>query len=213
MGIVIRTISSIDDKYKNIRLCDNYEDILYRIMNDSKVVFPSSYTHIKSFEQFNGQPDFYDDTNRESIFDAKLLFSEELCKDLSKDAYRNFVIKLKENISFDVVGQRCKGPFDMPIYIDMKEKIEKLTGNEKGILFLPFPVSCKKSGSITSRVSDVFDYCFSYIETNHEVYLVCLNDINEVVIRRFGEDYLLEFLPNKYFNDLVCVDSVEYKID
>lgn len=211
MGLVIRTISVIDKGFKTIRLCDFYEEILARIMNDSKVVFPSTYTHIKPSEQNGGKPDFYDNADKEIVFDAKLLFSEELCQDLSKEAFQEFVKKLHENLSFDVVEQRCKDPNDMPIFIDMKRKIEKLTGKERGILFLPFPVSCKQSNSITSFLSDVFDYCFSHIETDHEVYLICLNDLNEVVLSKLGNGNLIEFLPNTYFNELVCVDSLEYK--
>ena len=213
MGIVIRTKSVIDNSYKSIRLCDSYEEIIHRIMNDSKTVFPSSYTHIAPAKQSDGQPDFIDNLDSQVIFDAKLLFSEELCKDLSKEEFQKFVIKLQDDVSFDVVNQRDKGPYDMPIFIDMKAKIEKLTGNEKGILFLPFHVSLKHSNSITAFCSDVFDYCFEHINTEHEVYLICLNDYNEVVLSKLGPANLLEFLPNIYFNDMVNVDIVGCKID
>jgi hypothetical protein len=212
MGIVIRTKSLIDNSYKSIRLCDSYEEIIHKIMNDSKVVFPSSYIHIEPAKQSNGQPDFIDALNSQDIFDAKLLFSEELCRDLSKEEFEKFVIKLKEDVSFDVPNQRDKGPYDLPIFIDMKAKIEKLTGNEKGILFLPFHVSLKHSNSFIALCSDVFDYCFEYINTEHEVYLICLNDYNEVVLSKLGTSKI-EFLPNVYFNNMVSVDIVGYKID
>ena len=182
-------------------------------MNDSKVVFPSSYTHIEPAKQSGGQPDYYDNTDNNIIFDAKLLFSEELCKDLSKEEFQKFVIKLNDDVSFDVVEQRSKGPYDMPIFIDMKEKIEKLTGNEIGILFLPFPVSLKHSNSIMACFSDVFDYCFSFINTEHEVYLICLNNYNEVVLSKLGAENILEFLPNIYFKDMVSADIVDYRIN
>ena len=60
MGIVIRTKGVIDNSYKSIRLCDSYEAIIHRIMNDSKIVFPSEYTHIEPAKQSDGQPDFID---------------------------------------------------------------------------------------------------------------------------------------------------------
>ena len=214
MSIVIKTKMGIKDDYKKIRKCDYYEDIILEIINDSKIVFPSKYRHIKPEEQYDGQPDYIDVNEINNFFDAKLLFSEELCKALSKEDFIRFASNINKYFYVDSKFERLNEPYDMPIYSEMKKNIEKLTGNEKGILFLPFPATEKHSSSmIMSFVYDIFDVCFSHINTEHEVYLICLNDYKEVVLRRLGNYSALEYLPNIYFENLITVDIVGFTSD
>ena len=210
MSICIRTKDRFDRDYKNIRFSCNYEPIICRIMNDSKIVFPENYRWIE--KQPHGEPDFINKADKTDYYDAKLLYEEDICRILSRRQYDSFIRKLHDAISVDEESISGMNISDLPIYSEMERRINSLTGDEKGILFLPYPVSTKMSSSISCFFSDVFDSCFSAIDTEREVYLITLNIVNEVVISRLDKNNpQIEFLPNVYFEEKIYVEDVEYE--
>lgn len=66
--------ASINDVFKEFIRSGNYENVIFRIMNDSKIMFPGTYIH--NDKQSNGECDFYDRETNEK-YDAKLPFTSE----------------------------------------------------------------------------------------------------------------------------------------
>lgn len=211
MGIWIKSKESLDIDYKKIRKKEVYEPIILNIMNDSSLCFPSKYEHKE--KQNHGEPDFVDIKSGEK-FDAKLLFASQLCKALNEEKIDNFTNDLIDFISIDFPTYREKGPKVFELYKEMKNRIESLEDDETGILFFPFPVLMCTRGSIFSDLcSDQFDWCFREIGVNKKVFFIGLNIYGQVVCKQLGGYGRTEYLTNRYFENLVSTEVVDWGIE
>lgn len=211
MGIWLKSKESLDIDYKKIRKKEIYEPIILDIMNDSSFCFPSSYEHKE--KQDCGEPDFIDIRSGEK-FDAKLLFESQLCKALNEDRIDDFIKKLMDFIGVDFTVQREKGPKELELYKEMKNRIKSLEYDETGILFFPFPLLMYTSESIFSDLfSDQFDWCFREMKVDNKVYFIGLNIYGQVVCKQLGGFGRTEFLENKYFANLISTEVVDWGIE
>lgn len=211
MGIVIKTKESFSPDFKLIRKKEYYEPIILKIMNDSKIVFPSNYSQIT--EQSHGEADFIDNWNKQK-YDAKLLFENELCQLLSKEQYSDFVKEASNYFGVDYINIRDTGPDNEPLYIEMKKRIESLKPDEHGILFLPLPVLLCSPDSIFSDIcSDQIDWFFSEMKTKKTVYFIGMTIEQYIVIKKLGSYSRTEYLANNYFDKWIDSQIIDYDVE
>lgn len=211
MGIVIKTKESFAPDFKLIRKKEYYEPIILKIMNDSKIVFPSNYSQIT--EQSHGEADFIDNWNKQK-YDAKLLFKNELCQLLSKEQYFDFVKEASDYFGVDYINIRDTGPYNEPLYIEMKKRIESLEPDEHGILFLPLPVLLCSPDSIFADIcSDQIDWFFSKMNTKKTVYFIGMTIEQYIVIKKLGSYSRTEYLASNYFNKWIDSQIIDYDVE
>ena len=144
MEICIKSKGTIDKNYKLLRKKEYYEPIVLKIMNDSKLVFPSKYKKIE--KQDHKEPDFVDIKNGNK-FDAKLLFENQICIALSNNDLPSFINKLTDMVGMNIPTVRNIGPEQTMLYQEMERRINSLEDDESGILFLPYPILMSLPGS------------------------------------------------------------------
>lgn len=211
MAISIKTKESFSPDFKLIRKKEYYEPIILKIMNDSKIAFPSHYSQITN--QSRGEADFIDNWNKQK-YDAKLLFENELCQLLNKEDYFNFVKKASLYLGVDYPAIREKGPFDEPLFKEMNKRIESLEQDEHGILFLPLPVLLCSSRSLFADLhSSQIDWYFKEMKSDKTVYFIGMNIEQDIVVKQLGSSNTTEYLPNRYFNDWISSEVIDYSVE
>lgn len=209
--MAITTTSRLDfaQDYSEIRKKEVYEQVILNIMNDSKIVFPSTYEHID--KQDNAESDFID-INNNLFFDAKLLFQEKLCQALRRGKIEQFLEDISKYTTIDVIKQIEIGMQETPLYKEIETRVKKLKENELGILFMPFPVlNCSSSSAFVNLCSDEFDLCVYELNIKKDLYFIGVNIYGEVICKKYGKEKVVESLRDVYFGDYIKVNAIGWR--
>ena len=202
--IKINSKTKISNHYPKIRKKEVYEPIILAIMNDSKVVFSSKYKHIDI--QDNSEPDFIDIYNN-YVYDAKLLFPNEVCIALSKWNISDFANGIQESTNIDFKNQIKK----TELYRLIKDRTDKLKDSEFGILFLPFPIlMCTRDSIFNQLCVDQIDLCIKELNLNDKIYFIGLNIYGEIVCKEYGEELKIEYMEDKFFTNELNTNIVSW---
>lgn len=214
----------ITKKYKKILKSINYEQIILKIMNDSRTIFPSEYKHIK--DQSNGESDFQDIEGL-NYFDAKILFENEICQAIAKNEIYEWFEKIIDNINAEfslIINYKYNEKFMQEVaktslYKNVKQRLLKIKPNENCILFIPFPLTLEfENSDMVNLISTNYHHVIKGIFYNEpelikgkEIYAIYPNHENKIIIRKLFTGtkmaFDIEFLENNYFHEYIQVIS------
>lgn len=165
--------ASINDVFKEFIRSGNYENVIFRIMNDSKIMFPGTYIH--NDKQSNGECDFYDRETNEK-YDAKLPFTSEQGRLIG--SRNGNLSKFLESMAeegdefYDIVidGKHDKDIHNLFLYKVMNEKILKDKEDENLIFLFPYPIiSDYGSDSMMQFVGNILTYIFETLRKDNDL--------------------------------------------
>ncbi len=212
----------ITEKYKNILKSINYEQIILKIMNDSRTIFPSEYKHIK--DQSNGESDFQDIEGL-NYFDAKILFENEICQAIAKNEIYEWFEKIIYNTNDEFLVIRnykynekfMQEVAKTPLYKNVKQRLLKIKPNENCILFIPFPLMLEfENSDMQSFIANNYHQVVKGIFYNEpelikgkEIYAIYPNHENKIIIIKIFTGtkmtFDIEFLEKNYFHEYIKV--------
>ena len=215
MQINIKTYATISENFKLLIKKDNYEKLIFTLLNASTKLFPNQYEHINS--QSHGECDFVDLKTNEK-YDAKLpittqqgywIGSNNHCFEKWLESMINecseFTIKkikqreLQNNIE------------DIELYKIMKQKIENDKDDENIIFFFPFPIVYETPNGIYGQFcSDILSNIFDGLKENdivkdRKIYVIypCLD--NRISIRCLNTG-VREWFSSKLLDNYIKFD-------
>lgn len=192
-----RIKSSIDVRFGDLLKSSNYEALVGRLMNKSKVVFPHSYIHQE--EQSSGQCDYIDSITGEK-FDAKLPLSRKDGKQIgsikgnvgnfSKIMYQEaaeFRLRPEKMASHDTLVR------NLSLYQIMKELITKTNPDEHVVFFIPYPIVMDFTDFPLSGIVDILKaiyrlLCKELDFGEKQIYAIYVAYDKKVVLRNLGKD-------------------------
>lgn len=217
---LLKTNLLITDEFYNITKKETNEDIVFNIMNDSKIVFNGKYKQIPQNEQNKGESDYLDVTDEKHAraIDLKLLFDEEICYAINNGCINEFAERIREYIN-EVYNCVFNGTLieDTVLYKEFINVLSKLKEDEDGILLFPFPLGLKLDGSLASNLGcDNFQIVFNAIKNNRydlikkkRIYFINLNIENKILVYELTNSKNLEFLDKNYIQKYVSVQNNE----
>ena len=134
--------SRIHNDIKDLIKSGNYEKIILDLMNSSKEIFPSRYTHLDN--QAHGECDFVDVVTGEK-FDAKIPIDKrqgQMIGSLKGDVgtltteFQNEILEFQHCF----VGDQKKPITELSLFKKMKNNISKTKVDENVIFFIPYPI-------------------------------------------------------------------------
>ena len=134
--------STIYNEVKDIIKSGNYEKIILDLMNASKEIFPSRYTHLDN--QAHGECDFVDVVTGEK-FDAKIPIDKrqgQMIGSRKGDVGALTTEFHNEALEFQhcFVGDQKKPITELNLFKKMKNNISKTKSDENVIFFIPYPI-------------------------------------------------------------------------
>jgi len=134
--------STIHNEVKDIIKSGNYEKIILDLMNASKEIFPSRYTHLDN--QAHGECDFVDVVTGEK-FDAKIPIDKrqgQMIGSRKGDVGALTTEFHNEALEFQYcfVGDQKKPITELNLFKKMKNNISKTKSDENVIFFIPYPI-------------------------------------------------------------------------
>ncbi len=126
---------------KELIQAKTYERIVLESMNESKTIFPEKYCYVG--EQSHGEPDFISKSGIR--YDAKLLFSTEQCKFLSKgeEEQIHWIKSVMEDLgkaSRILMNGNLRDIHTTRLYSEMLQRLPDEGTMENTIYFTPYPI-------------------------------------------------------------------------
>lgn len=204
--------SSIDVRFGDLLKSSNYEALVGRLMNKSKVVFPHDYIHQE--EQSSGQCDYIDSMTGEK-YDAKLPLSSKDGKQIgsNKGNVGNFSkIMYQEAAGFRVHPEHMASHDslveNLSLYKIMKDLIAKTKPDEHVVFFIPYPIVIDFTGFPLSGAVDILKAIYRLLNKEFDfgekqIYAIYVAYDKKVVLRNLGKDKreYIEFDELKRFVD------------
>lgn len=206
----------LKNNYIDLRKKEVYELELLNIMNSSKSVFKSKYTHIE--KQSDGECDYISEDGE--LLDAKILFYEEQCHILSKNDIENFIKTIQSEMGevYDLILEEKYDKIKKTvIYKHISEQLIKIESNENAILFIPFGFTDECEYSLTSFCqTDIFSFILYYMKKDypdffisHKIYMIYPNIENKIILKSYSEkEYLIEFLASDILKKYIEVKVI-----
>jgi len=206
----------ISSDIKKLRKALNYEKVILKIMNDSKKIFDGKYE--RNAIQDNGEADFFNIDTKEK-YEAKLMFSKEVCIGISKGNYIKWMQEIggiiNESTDAYLNGTDHKST---QLYIEIEKRLKSINNDENGILFLPFPYGQESNLSyVQNYILPIFARMVIEAMGNCEFnkdkncYLIYGNQFNEVVIRDLRNN-VYEIIEGDYISYFIDNRIVEFDV-
>ena len=217
---------ALSKNYYQVIKKEIYEDIIFSIMSDSKILFMGNYKKIDS--QSNGECDYIELDNNGNIikkFDAKILFLNKACQYIAKNNISSFLEELKNSINetYDCILNN-KDLEKTALYQELLYDLDsRLKDDENGILFFPFHFSLKHKDSLVYNLGqDNIESLFNCIKnnkpnlfSNRDLFFITLNDFNQTVIYWLTSSYGInkyEFIDKNYLDDYIDLVNIKVSI-
>ena len=187
--------STIHNDVKDIIKSGNYEKIIFDLMNASKEIFPSRYTHLNN--QAHGECDFVDVVTGEK-FDAKIPIDKrqgQMIGSRKGDAGALTTELHNEALEFQYcfVGDQKKPIIELNLFKKMKKNISKTKSDENVIFFIPYPIVFDFEGFPLIGVSDLLKKIYRELSANTDIsgkhlYAIYISFDRKMVLRNLETD-------------------------
>ena len=162
---------TIYNAIKDIIKSGNYETLVLDLMNESKIIFPGHYIHMKN--QAHGECDFIDDATDEK-YDAKFPINQKQGQMIgSRNGNVNALATefLKEAFEFGQCfsGNQKKSITELGIFKKMHNNISKTQEDENVIFFIPYPIVFDYEGFPLIGASDLLKKIYSELSANNDI--------------------------------------------
>ena len=164
--------STIYNEVKDIIKSGNYEKIILDLMNASKEIFPSRYTHLDN--QAHGECDFVDVVTGEK-FDAKIPIDKrqgQMICSRKGDVGALTTEFHNEALEFQYcfVGDPKKPINELKLFEKMKNNISKTKSDENVIFFIPYPIVIDFEGFPLVGASDLFKKIYRELSASTDIF-------------------------------------------
>ncbi len=187
--------STIHNDVKDIIKSGNYEKIILDLMNASKEIFPSRYTHIDN--QAHGECDFVDVVTGEK-FDAKIPIDKRQGRMIGSrksdvgaltSEFHNEALEFQ----YCFVGDQKKPITELNLFKKMKTNISKTKSDENVIFFIPYPIVIDFEGFPLVGASDLLkkiyrELCVSTDISGKHLYAIYISFDRKMVLRNLETD-------------------------
>ena len=202
--------STIHNEVKDIIKSGNYEKIILDLMNTSKEIFPSRYTHLDN--QAHGECDFVDVVTGEK-FDAKIPIDKrqgQMIGSRKGDVGALTTEFHNEALEFQYcfVGNQKKPIIELNLFKKMKNNISKTKSDENVIFFIPYPIVIDFEGFPLVGASDLLkkiyrELCASTDISGKHLYAIYISSDKKMVLRNLETDKreYLQFPEMHYYVD------------
>ena len=193
--------STIHNEVKDIIKSGNYEKIILDLMNASKEIFPSRYTHLDN--QAHGECDFVDVVTGEK-FDAKIPIDKrqgQMIGSRKGDVGALTTEFHNEALEFQYcfVGDQKKPITELNLFKKMKNNISKTKSDENVLFFIPYPIVFDFEGFPLVGASDLLKKIYRELSATTDIsgkhlYAIYISFDRKMVLRNLETDrreYLL----------------------
>lgn len=202
--------STIHNEVKDIIKSGNYEKIILDLMNASKEIFPSRYTHL--YNQAHGECDFIDVVTGEK-FDAKLPIDKrqgQMIGSRKGDVGALTTEFHNEALEFQhcFVGEQKKPITELNLFKKMKNNISKTKSDENVIFFIPYPIVLDFEGFPLVGASDLLKKIYRGLSaitdtSKKHLYAIYISFDRKMVLRDLETDKreYLQFPEMQHYAD------------
>ena len=187
--------STIQNEVKDIIKSGNYEKIILDLMNASKEIFPSRYTHLNN--QAHGECDFVDVVTGEK-FDAKIPIDKrqgQMIGSRKGDVGALTTEFHNEALEFQYcfVGDQKKPITELSLFKKMKNNISKTKVDENVIFFIPYPIVIDFEGFPLIGASDLLKKIYRELSASTDIsgkhlYAIYISFDRKMVLRNLETD-------------------------
>ena len=187
--------STIHNEVKDIIKSGNYEKIILDLMNASKEIFPSRYTHLDN--QAHGECDFVDVVTGEK-FDAKIPIDTrqgQMIGSRKGDVGALTTEFHNEALEFQncFVGEQKKPITELNLFKKMKNNISKTKSDENVIFFIPYPIVFDFEGFPLVGASDLLKKIYRELSATTDtskkhLYVIYISFDRKMVLRNLETD-------------------------
>ena len=187
--------STIHNEVKDIIKSGNYEKIILDLMNASKEIFPSRYTHLDN--QAHGECDFVDVVTGEK-FDAKIPIDKrqgQMIGSRKGDVGALTTEFHNEALEFQYcfVGDQKKPITELNLFKKMKNNISKTKSDENVIFFIPYPIVFDFEGFPLVGASDLLKKIYRKLSASTDIsgkhlYAIYISIDRKMVLRNLETD-------------------------
>ena len=187
--------STIHNEVKDIIKSGNYEKIILDLMNASKEIFPSRYTHLDN--QAHGECDFVDVVTGEK-FDAKIPIDTrqgQMIGSRKGDVGALTTEFHNEALEFQYcfVGDQKKPITELNLFKKMKNNISKTKSDENVIFFIPYPIVFDFEGFPLVGASDLLKKIYRELSATTDtskkhLYVIYISFDRKMVLRNLETD-------------------------
>ena len=187
--------SIIHNEVKDIIKSGNYEKIILDLMNASKEIFPSRYTHLDN--QAHGECDFVDVVTGEK-FDAKIPIDKrqgQMIGSRKGDVGALTTEFHNEALEFQYcfVGDQKKPIIELNLFKKMKNNISKTKSDENVIFFIPYPIVFDFEGFPLVGASDLLKKIYRELSATTDtskkhLYVIYISFDRKMVLRNLETD-------------------------
>ena len=187
--------STIHNEVKDIIKSGNYEKIILDLMNASKEIFPSRYTHLDN--QAYGECDFVDVVTGEK-FDAKIPIDTRQGQMIGSRKGDVGALTTKfhnEALEFQYcfVGDQKKPITELNLFKKMKNNISKTKSDENVIFFIPYPIVFDFEGFPLVGASDLLKKIYRELSATTDtskkhLYVIYISFDRKMVLRNLETD-------------------------
>lgn len=187
--------SRIHNDIKDLIKSGNYEKIILDLMNSSKEIFPSRYTHLDN--QAHGECDFVDVVTGEK-FDAKIPIDKrqgQMIGSLKGDVGTLTTEFQNEALEFQhcFVGDQKKPITELSLFKKMKNNISKTKVDENVIFFIPYPIVFDFEGFPLVGASDLLKKIYIELSASNDIsgkhlYTIYISFDRKMVLRNLKTD-------------------------
>ena len=187
--------SRIHNDIKDLIKSGNYEKIILDLMNSSKEIFPSRYTHLDN--QAHGECDFVDVVTGEK-FDAKIPIDKrqgQMIGSLKGDVDTLTTEFQNEALEFQhcFVGDQKKPITELSLFKKMKNNISKTKVDENVIFFIPYPIVFDFEGFPLVGASDLLKKIYIELSASNDIsgkhlYTIYISFDRKMVLRNLKTD-------------------------
>ena len=187
--------STIHNEVKDIIKSGNYEKIILDLMNASKEIFPSRYTHLDN--QAHGECDFVDVVTGEK-FDAKIPIDKrqgQMIGSRKGDVGALTTEFHNEALEFQhcFVGDQKKPITELNLFKKMKNNISKTKSDENVIFFIPYPIVIDFEGFPLVGASDLLKKIYRGLSATTDtskkhLYAIYISFDRKMVLRNLETD-------------------------
>lgn len=202
--------STIHNDVKDIIKSGNYEKIVLDLMNASKEIFPSRYTHLNN--QAHGECDFVDVVTGEK-FDAKIPIDKrqgQMIGSRKGDVSALTTEFHNEALEFQYcfVGDQKKPITELNLFKKMKNNISKTKSDENVIFFIPYPIVIDFEGFPLVGASDLLKKIYRELSASTDIsgkhlYAIYISFDRKIVLRNLETDEreYLQFPEMQHYAD------------
>lgn len=187
--------SRIHNDIKDLIKSGNYEKIILDLMNSSKEIFPSRYTHLDN--QAHGECDFVDVVTGEK-FDAKIPIDKrqgQMIGSLKGNVGTLTTEFQNEALEFQhcFVGDQKKPITELSLFKKMKNNISKTKVDENVIFFIPYPIVFDFEGFPLVGASDLLKKIYIELSASNDIsgkhlYTIYISFDRKMVLRNLKTD-------------------------